>query len=161
MEERKTMPLTNKEYYSFRNLYGMVNNFHEYSGDLRARCALIPGAWRDMMLIAKKSEDLMKKIMFTIPSKKLMTMQKDLSHIVCEVRVAYDYAKRDEREFTYCPTEAIDRLVNRVINWECLSCDKSAKEAKKCPIFKDIDACYPWELQPNGDMCPLAGMIDD
>lgn len=114
-----------------------------------------------MMLIAKKSEDLMKKMMFTIPSKKLMTMQKDLTHMVCEVRIAYDYAKRDEREFTYCPTEAIDRLVKRVLEWECLSCDKSAKEAKKCPIFKDIDACYPWELQPNGDMCPLAGMIDD
>ncbi len=159
-EQRKTLPLTNREYYCFRNLYGMVNNFNVYTDDLRKRCALIPGGWRDMMLIAKKSEEMMKKMMWTIPSKKLMTMQKDLEHMVCEVRIAYDYAKRDEREFTYCPTEAIDRLVNRVLAWECLSCDKSAKEAKKCPVYNDINACYPWDIAPNGDYCPWAGTMD-
>lgn len=156
-----TMPLTNKEYYAFRTLFGTVNNFNEYAGDLRARCAMIDGGWRDMMLIAKKSEQLMREMMYTIPSKKLITMRKDLDHMVCECRVAYDYAKRDEREFTYCPTEAIDRLVSRVLAWECLSCDKNAKEAKKCPVYRDIDACYPWEIPTNGNCCPLAGWMAD
>ena len=64
------------------------------------------------------------------------------------------------QEFTYCPTEAIDRLVERVMMWECLSCDKSAKEAKKCPVFKDIDACFSWDQAPNGDACPYAGWME-
>lgn len=161
MDERKILPLTNKEYYAFRNLFGIVNNFNTYVDALRARCALIDGGWRDMMLIAKKSEKLMQKLMYTIPSKKLITMQKDLEHMVCEVRIAYDYAHRDDREFTYCPTAAIDRLVNRVLAWECLSCDKCAKDAKKCPVFKDINDCYPWELPTNGDCCPLAGVWEE
>lgn len=160
-EERKIMPMTNREYYSFRNLMGMVNNFDAYSSDLRTRCGMIEGGWRDMMLIAKKAELLMQKIMYTIPDKKLISMKKDLKHMVCEVRVAYDYAKRDDREFTYCPTEAIDRLVSRVLSWECLSCDKNAKEAKKCPVYKDISACYPWEIAQQGDRCPMAGMMEE
>lgn len=160
-EVQKTMPMSNKEYYSFRNLMGMVNNFDAYAGDLRTRCGLIDGGWRDMMLIAKKSEQLMQRLMYTIPENKLINMKKDLHHMVCEVRVAYDYAMRDEREYTYCPTEAIDRLVSRVLTWECLSCDKNAKEAKRCPVYKDISACYHWTLPQNGDKCPMAGVMEE
>ena len=114
-----------------------------------------------MKLIGKKSTTAMQDIMYTIPPKKLAAMKKDLEHVVCEVRVAYDYAKKDDREFTYSPTEALDRLVDIVIKWECLSCDKTAKEAKKCPVFKAIDDCYSWTYPPQGNLCPFAGMTGD
>ena len=153
-------PLSNKEYYALRNLFGMVNNFCQHAEDLKRRCESID-VWADFQLISAKSERLMADLLLTIPPKKLITMKKDMEHMVCECRVAYDYAKRDEREFTYCPTEAIDRLVSRVLEWECLSCDKNAKEAKKCPVFNDINDCYPWELPPRGDMCPLAGWMEE
>lgn len=155
-----TIPLSNKEYYALRNLFGMVNNFNQYAADLKHRCESID-VWADYQLLIAMSERLMADLLLTIPPKKLLTMKKDLDHTICECRIAYDYAKRDEREFTYCSTEAIDELVSMIMNWECLSCDKNAKEARKCRVFKAIDACFSWELAPNGDVCPLAGIIED
>ena len=159
MDEEKRIPLSNKEYYSLRNVFGIVNILDECLPMLRKRLELID-AQADMELVQARFERVMAQILRTIPPNKLVTMRKDLNHMTCEVRIAYDYAKRDNREFTYCPTEAIDRLAKRVLDWECLSCDKCAKEAKKCPVFKDINDCYPWELPPNGDMCPLAGVME-
>ena len=155
----KTMPLSNKEYYALLHIFGIVNILDDCLPKLRKRLELID-AQADMELVQARFERVMAQILTTIEPKKLMAIRKDLDHIVCECRVAYDWAKRDEREFTYCPTEAVDRLVSRVLKWECLSCDKCAKEAKKCSIFKDINDCYPWELPPRGDMCPLAGWME-
>ena len=154
----KTMPLSNKEYYALLHIFGIVNILDDCLPKLRKRLELID-AQADMELVQARFERVMAQILTTIEPKKLMAIRKDLDHIVCECRVAYDYAQKDNREFTYCPTEAIDRLVERVMMWECLSCDKCAKEAKKCPIFKDINDCYPWELPPRGDTCPLAGWM--
>ena len=155
----KTMPLSNKEYYALLHIFGIVNILDDCLPKLRKRLELID-AQADMELVQARFERVMAQILTTIEPKKLMAIRKDLDHIVCECRVAYDWAKRDEREFTYCPTEAIDRLVERVMMWECLSCDKSAKEAKKCPVFKDIDACFSWDQAPNGDACPYAGWME-
>lgn len=154
----KTMPLSNKEYYALLHIFGIVNILDDCLPKLRKRLELVD-ARVEMDHVQAVFERVMAQILTTIEPKKLMAIRKDLDHIVCECRVAYDWAKRDEREFTYCPTEAIDRLVDRVLEWECLSCDKCAKEAKKCPVFKDINACYPWELPPNGDACPMAGTM--
>lgn len=159
MEERKTMPLSNKEYYALLHVFGIVNILDECLPILRRRLELVD-AKTDMDLVQAKFEEFMDRVLKTIEPKKLISMRKDLDHIVCECRVAYDYAKRDEREFTYCPTEAIDKLVYRVMNWECLACDKNAKEAKKCPIFNDFDACFSWDQAPKGDACPWAGWLE-
>lgn len=155
----KTMPLSNKEYYALLHVFGIVNILDECLLLLRKRLELID-AQADMELVQARFERVMAQILTTIEPKKLIAIRKDLDHIVCECRVAYDWAKRDEREFTYCQTEAIDRLVARVMNWECLSCDKCAKDAKKCPVFKDFDACFPWENPPKGDMCHWAGCME-
>lgn len=158
MDEEKRMPLSNKEYYALLRVFGIVNILDVCLPILKKRLELA-GVQLEMELEQAKFEGFMARVLKTVEPKKLIAMRKDLDHIVVECKVAYDYAKKDDREFTYCPTEAIDRLVERVIMWECLSCDKTAKEAKKCPICKDFAACFPWENPPKGDMCHWAGTM--
>lgn len=153
------IPLTNKEYYTLRELFGIVNTFDKCANDLRARCKLIPGGWRDLRLIITKAEKLMTDILHTVPLKKLESMRKEFDHTVCEVRVTRDFTgKAKEEGFAYVPDRALERVVHRLIGYECLCCDKSAKEGKRCKLFKDIEALYPWPMPPRSDRCPLAGL---
>jgi hypothetical protein len=153
----QTMPLSNREYYALRELFGIVNSFTRNADFLKHRLEMIPNGTEDMSNIATAAENLMFEILKTIPTKKLFAIRQELENTVCEVKVLYNFAKTDDREFVYIPAVSVDRLVTRVMNSECLICDKNAKQAKKCPIFEDISACYPWNIPPKGDACPLAG----
>lgn len=152
------MPLSNKEYYALREVFGIVNSFAKCEETLKTRCKMIPGGWRDLRLICTKAEKLMSDLLHTVPLKKLQSMRAEFEHTVCEVRVTKDYTgKAKENGFSYVPDRELERLVERIINWECTCCDKSAKQGKRCPIFKDIEALYPWPITAKTDRCPFAG----
>ena len=153
------IPLTNREYYALREVFGIVNAFDKCSRDLKNRCQQIPGGWRDLRLICTKAEKLMGDLLHTVPYEKLRTMKAELGQITCEVKCVKDYTGRLKNEgFSYVPDEALSRVVARLIGYECLICEKSAKQGKRCPIFKDISDLYPWPMPPRGDRCPLAGL---
>lgn len=153
------MPLSSKEYYALREIFGIVNAFEACQDALRARCGMIPGAWRDMRMISVRARKLAEALTRTIPLKKLESMQKDLECVRCEVKIVKDFTgKAKEQGFSYVPEKAIERLAERVINWECTCCDRSRVEGKKCPIRQDIEAVYPWPMPPRGEKCPLSGL---
>ena len=153
-----TMPLSNREYYALLELFGIENSFRRCSGELNKRAQMVPDGVDRMRLILKLADGLIQDFVGTIPPNKLIAIRKELENVVCEVKVRYDFAKTDNREFVYIPAEAVDRLANRVINMECLVCDKNAKQAKKCKVFQDLGDCYPWEIKPKDEACcPWAG----
>ena len=57
------------------------------------------------------------------------------------------------------PDKALSNVVERLINWECMLCDKSTAKAKQCKILKEIAALYPWEFASKKDGCPLQGLM--
>lgn len=152
-------PLTNREYYALREVFGIVNAFDKCSRELKRRCQQIPGGWRDLRLICAKAEKLMGDLLHTIPHEKLRAMKADLDQMTYEVKCVKDYTGRLKNEgFSYVSDEALSRVVARLIGYECFVCDKNAKQGKRCPIFRDITDLYPWPMPPRGDRCPLAGL---
>ena len=63
------VPLSGREYYALRELFGMVSSFNVCAGDLEKRVKSIPDAWRDYRLLMVLSEKLMQKVLDTIPQK--------------------------------------------------------------------------------------------
>ena len=153
----ETKHLSNREYYALREIFGIENSFSRCAGELKNRAEMIPDCWMKINLIIKLADEVINDLLKTIEPKKLLAIRKELDNTICEVKVVYNFAKTDDREFVYIPAKAVDRLVNRVMNNECLICDKNAKQAKKCPICEDFDDCYPWKIKPKGDECAYAG----
>lgn len=152
------MPLSNKEYYAVRELFGIINSFEACAPLLQARCKLVPGAWRDLRMICAKARKLAESLVRTVPVQKLNSMQLDLEHTRCEVTMVRDFTgKAKEQGFSYVPDKAIERMTERLINWECACCDKNRLQGKKCPILRDVEALYPWPMPPKTEKCPLAG----
>lgn len=153
-------PLNNKEYYALRQLFGVVNGWEQCQEILRPRCKQTATGWRDYRLILAKSVQLMEALLRTVPLEKLKSIQMDMTHARCEVKVVQDFTgKAREQGMCYVPEQALARLVGKVIDMECFCCDKTAAEGKKCPILRDIEACYPWPMAPKGTKCPLAGLM--
>lgn len=154
----KETPLGNREYYATRNLFGFIHGFREEAPKLKHRLEGID-KWEMAQECLAKAELILKDMLPTIPLKKRKLMLKDLDNTTVEIKVVKDATGQEKPEFVYVNAKALDRMVNRVINDNCLFCDKTAKESKKCPIRKDADELYPWELRPNGELCPFAGTL--
>lgn len=154
----KETPLSNREYYALRNLFGFIHGFRAEAPQLRHRLEGIC-KWETACWILSTAETLLNELLPTIPLRKRELMLKDLENTTVEIKVVKDATGQEKPEYVYVTAKAIDRMVNRVIDDNCLCCDKTAKESKKCPIRKDADELYPWELPPNGELCPLAGMM--
>lgn len=153
-------PLSKNEYYALLELFGIVNSFNQCTGILERRCRTIPNGWRDMRLLISTAERLMQKLLSTVPSKKLIAIQKDMHFARCELKVMPDYtAEKDKDGFAYVPNTALSNVVERLINWECMLCDKSKAKSKQCKTLKDIAALYPWEFPEKCDGCALQGLM--
>ena len=154
----KEIPLGNREYYAVRNLFGFIHGFRAEAPKLKHRLSSVD-RWDMCMECLAKAEMIMQDMLPTIPLNKRKMMLKDLEHTTVEVKIVQDFTGQKKTEFVYVSADALDRMIERVINENCLFCDKNAKQSRKCPIRVDTDELVPWELQPNGDLCPMAGMM--
>ena len=154
----KETPLGGREYYALRNLFGFIHGFREEAPKLKSRLEGID-RWEMAMEALAKAEMIMKDILPTIPLRKRELMLKDLDNTTVEVKVIKDATGQEKPEYVYVKAKALDRMVNRVINDNCLCCDNTAKQAKKCPIRNDADDLFPWELKTNGELCTFAGTL--
>lgn len=154
----KETPLGSREYYALRNLFGFIHGFTMEAPKLKHRLESID-RWDMALETLAKAEMILEDLLPTVPLNKRKMMLKDLEHTTVEVKIVQDFTGQKKKEFVYVPADALDRMVNRVINDNCLFCDKTAKQSKKCPIRMDADELYPWELPPNGELCPMAGMM--
>ena len=152
------MPLSNTEYYALLEVFGIVNSFNNCASKLERRCKLTPGAWENMQTVIQSSEKLMEQLLETIPNKKLAAIKKDLQFARCDLKVTKDFTgKTDAYGFSYVHNEKLGKVVAKIINQECLFCDKSEAEQKQCELLKDIEALYPWDMPPKHGECPLYG----
>ena len=149
------VPLTGREYYALRALMGIVSTFETEDVSLEKRLKSIRGGWRDIKLIEKLSSKLLDLILTTVPQKKLEQIRLEISHTRVEISVVRDVAGRYKPNFTYVPNEALEWLEEQVIDMNCMLCDKTDKESKRCPIRRNIEALYMYDF-PERKGCPIA-----
>lgn len=151
-------PLSHREYKALRQLFGMVALWDSESGELKKRLAGIPGGWRDARMIASVSDKLLRKILDTVPLKKLAMIRKELRSTVCEVVVKKDVTGVTKEAFTYVEQEALERITSKAMEMSCLFCEKCGKEARDCQLRKDVERLYMWDFPKihDGAPCPFA-----
>ena len=105
----------------------------------------------------------MKGILRTIPKKKLAVIQKELTNteVLVNVRNAIaPHARTDTDGFTYVSQRALERITQRVVDFECFCCQKQGAEAKHCQLRRDIESTYMFDYTcPSKKECPFAGMM--
>lgn len=96
-------PLSGREYYALRELFGVVSTFNNCAGELDKRVRSIPGAYRDYRMIQSVAEKLVRKLLTTVPKNKLVQISKELKYtrIVVEVKPEITPSRDDGNLLTY------------------------------------------------------------
>lgn len=149
-------PLSIREYTALRTLFGAVNALD--SETLKERCKLFSGGWRDLRCAYSLCKKVMENLLCTIPTQKLLSMRRELTHTICEVKIKPPTSSVEDTVMV--SRRALIDLINRAIYMDCMLCEKTAKECKRCQLYKDINACFPYELlDPQDELCPFAGVF--
>lgn len=148
-----------REYYATRELFGIVSTFSKCAGELERRVREIPGGWRDLRLIQTLSEKLLIGILRTVPQKKLAAIKRELDNteVLVNVRRSVSTPLREDTDgFTYVSQRALERITQRVVDFECFCCEKKGADAKRCQLRRDIEATYMYEYPcPAKKECPF------
>lgn len=152
-------PMTSREYYALREIFGIISSFETCKGHLQKRAKSLPGAWRDMNMIGAKAERLLAQLLSTIPAEKLGLIEKELQNTVVNVEVVRRGLPQPKKDaFTYVPQEALETLIGGIVQEQCLLCEKDKRQSKKCPWRIAIEATYPWELpELHKEHCRFSG----
>ena len=152
-------PMDIREYSALCMFVGTVHALEAHREELKDRLKLIPGGWRDMQLITTLADKLFKNVLGTVPVKKLKTMQRELPHMICETKIN-PALKNQHLDDVIIGLDALKKIVDRAMSIDCWACDKNKCDGRKCDLFKDVDACFPFELVgENDNKCPLAGRL--
>ena len=155
-DEHGRYPLSSKEYESLRTLFGAINALNMTG--LQDRLELVEFAHEDLSVAKRLMQGVSAGLLGTVPLNKLLIIQKELRDTVCELRIR-PIAQDKKTGCVYVDQSAIARLADRAIQMDCVMCEKTAKEAKKCQLFRDLNACFPYDLdKPDDVLCPFAGV---
>ena len=157
--EPERTPLTSREYYAIREMFGIVSTFEKTMGYLEKRAKKLPGAWRDMNMISAKGQRLIAALLSTVPADKIKLIEKELHNTVVNVDVVRRGLPEPKiDEFTYVPQKALETLIDGIVQEQCFLCEKDKRQSKKCPWRKAIEATYPWELpEQYKEHCRFSG----
>lgn len=153
-DEDGRIPLSYEEYEAIRTIYGAINALELYHGKLEKRCRTSKNLWRDLRLLHWLSTNVLQRICFTIPVKKLKQMLKELNNMICEVKVKGASTSNDD-EYIYANRETIIELCKMATELNCFCCYKTHDEAKKCTLYKMITGMYNYELGEFNE-CPFS-----
>ena len=155
-DESGRYPLNMREYEAIRMIFAAVTALD--CDALRDRCDLTPGLWESLNKSKNEIFRVAEELLKSVPAKKLVSMQRELHYTVCEIKLKPP-TKEAGRDFIYIPRKDFISLLQRAIQMDCLLCDKNIKEAKKCELYKNIDACFPYMLdEPTDTHCPFVGV---
>lgn len=157
------IPLTGREYYALREMFGLISCYGKSLGYLEKRAKTLPGVWRDMHMISAKTERVIAALLSTVPTDKLRQIERELENTYVSVEVRRTVIAQPEREmFTYVPQKPLEALIEGVLRGECMFCEKDQRESKKCPWRKAIEATYPYELpEVYKEHCRFSGFTID
>ena len=153
--------LSGKEYGALQSLMAMVSYMEALLPFLERRAKTVPGVWRDLMLIRKKCATCMDSLLVTIPPEKLQHIRADIEHTKIYVMVEAPglSSKKMSDNFAYLPVRTLNQLLGYVCEHECMMCDKTPTQARKCHVRKKIDDALPHEVNAqDGEHCKYSDM---
>ena len=151
-------PLSNKEYFALLAIFGANNCFRQRSEDITTRCSRLENGAERLNTAISILDGLLDDILDTVPLKKLLALREELKNTTYKLEVTKDFTgKAKEKGITYVPVDALEQLVMQVINDNCTFCDKSTAKSKQCRLLPIIEDCFPWDMPPKKDGCPLRG----
>lgn len=153
-------PMTGKEYTALLRIFATETALVETEPVLRDRLRTIPNGWRDFKMIIRRLGDLSSDILDTVPLKKLFQIQREVKAVRVKLSIGPDASCKDD-QVIYINEKAFIALLDQVVQYNCLLCDKHGREVKKCPWLKLIEDAMPYSPDPSLDpadgSCQLAG----
>lgn len=160
MEQRT--PLSGREYAAVQSLFAAVSTFKETVGFLEKRArAAGDGTWRDLCMLGAKTDRIMESILRTVPEPKLRQVLKEIQNVKLYIRVEPPGLKSmPDKTFSYVPTEALNDILAMVTEYNCMTCDRTATEARHCEVRKALNDILPHDLPgKDGEYCRMSGVV--
>ena len=148
-------PMSGPEYAALKAIVGSMSTLLTEEAQIEKRLKRIKGGWRDLKLIEAKEIAIYEAILKTVPLKKLQQMEIELKNASLQISIVRDVTGKHKPAFTYVPTEALRWFEEQVVDINCILCDKSEKESRRCPIRRNIEALYAYDL-PERKGCPIS-----
>lgn len=158
-----TEPVSGREYSALQSLFALISTFEVAAPILEKRAKhLGGGVWRDLQMIRAKSDKVMRALLTTIPVNKLMQINRNFSMTRVYIKTeAPGIATKDDTNFVYVPAKALDYVLNEMIANNCILCDKTEVEGRKCPHRQALEDCLPHEIRVarGSETCKFADLI--
>lgn len=150
-------PLHSSEYANVRAIFGLLSELGYAEKYLEPRLRMIPNGWRDFRMLLSVTSKLVTELVKTVPIEKRKSIQHELKNVRVEVTVKQTSPPNIDG-LTYVPIDSLIQLMLKVSDIECLICEKTGKECKRCKLRKLFDSMLHYEIDSNV-CCPYA-LID-
>lgn len=104
---------------------------------------------------------LSEKLLTTVPTKKLIAIDREVRSVRIQLKIGPDAAPRSNDQVIYVNESAFLALLDQIVAMNCMLCDKTGKDVKRCPWLQLIDDCLPYSPDPDQDpadgTCQIAG----
>lgn len=164
--EENRVGLSGKEFAALQALFATISTYEVIEPVLekRTRTLAAPGAWRDLRMLRSVSDRVCRRLLDTVPTRKLRQTLMTFDHTRVYVKEeAPGIATMDPTSWSYVPTGALDDLLNTVLGDHCMFCELTEKEGRKCPYRQSIEACVPHDIRTTrvpreSDRCKYADL---
>lgn len=156
-----TKPLSGKEYAALQSLFAAMSHLQELLPILETRAKMLPNLWRDLKCVSALTSKSLDRILLTVPPEKLRHIMADIRNVQLYIRVEPPGMHSFSTEgFSYTPTKTLNSLLGYVCDHECMMCDKTPVESRKCEIRQMIDAALPHEVKAkDAEHCKYSDMV--
>lgn len=159
-------PLSGREYAALQTLFALRTAM-EVTAPTLAERAKTAEVQDEMNALAELSDTVTRRILQTVPLKKLAGVMQNLSHVRIYIKVeAPGIPTMSDTNWLYVPAESLDYVLNEVMDTHCMMCDKTEIEGRKCPLRRHMEACLPHvvKVARGSDKCKYADLsigLDD
>jgi hypothetical protein len=140
--------LSGREYSAVLSLFAAVSHFQTLYPMLKKRAELVPGTWEKMQETERLVQDILDAILATVPQEKLLHIKADVRNVKLYIRIEPPgcVPSVDMTGFSYVPTKTLNQLLCYVMEHECMMCDQTPVQARKCPVKEIFEKALPHEV---------------
>lgn len=157
LTDKRRLTATEKE--ALQRLNIALEILTKEKDNLAARAAMIPGAKRDMAMMAAKIEKLMGEMVLTIPDEQLATYVRALKMVSYTIGVKNPFRQTNEKDYgMWLPFDVINGLLEGCHD-HCMMCNLDRVGRMRCRFRKTLDTIPNDVVQWQDGDCPYYTVI--
>lgn len=161
--ERFTEPVSGREYSAMQSIFAMISTIQVAEPILEKRLRRLGGGvWRDYRMLTVKLDRVMRALLSSVPANKLMQINRNFSMTRVYIKTEAPGIKTvDDTSYVYVPARALDWVLNEMISANCILCDKTEVEGRKCPHRKALEECLPHQVNVarGSEKCKFGDLV--